>query len=68
MDRGAWRVTVHRVAKSWTQLSDYAHTKHTDEPICRAAMERQTYRTDLWTQGMGEGEGGVNGGAWKHIH
>ena len=20
MDRGAWRVTVHRVAKSWTQL------------------------------------------------
>ena len=22
LDRGAWRVTVHRVAKSWTQLSD----------------------------------------------
>ena len=22
MDRGAWRATVHRVAKSWTQLSD----------------------------------------------
>ena len=21
-DRGAWRATVHRVAKSWTQLSD----------------------------------------------
>ena len=20
MDRGAWRATVHRVAKSWTQL------------------------------------------------
>ena len=23
MDRGAWWVTVHRVAKSWTQLSDF---------------------------------------------
>ena len=22
MDRGAWRTTVHRVAKSWTRLSD----------------------------------------------
>ena len=22
MDRGAWRATVHRVAKSWTWLSD----------------------------------------------
>ena len=23
MDRGAWWATVHRVAKSWTRLSDY---------------------------------------------
>ena len=22
LDREAWRATVHRVAKSWTQLSD----------------------------------------------
>ena len=22
MDREAWRATIHRVAKSWTQLSD----------------------------------------------
>ena len=22
-DRGAWRATVHRVAKSWTRLSDF---------------------------------------------
>ena len=22
MDRGAWRATVHRIAKSWTRLSD----------------------------------------------
>ena len=26
MDRGAWRVTVHRAAKSWTRLSDQART------------------------------------------
>ena len=25
MDRGAWRATVHGVAKSWTRLSD-SHT------------------------------------------
>ena len=25
MDRGAWWATVHRVAKSWTQLSDFTH-------------------------------------------
>ena len=27
MDRGAWQATVHGVAKSRTQLSDYATTK-----------------------------------------
>ena len=26
MDRGAWRAIVHRVTKSWTQLSDFTHT------------------------------------------
>ena len=25
MDRGAWWPTVHGVAKSWTQLSDYTY-------------------------------------------
>ena len=25
-DRGAWRATVHRVAKSWTGLSTHTHT------------------------------------------
>ena len=28
MDRGAWWVIVHRVAKSWTQLSIYAYCIH----------------------------------------
>ena len=27
MDRGAWRATVHGVAKSWTQLSTHATTQ-----------------------------------------
>ena len=26
MDRGAWQATVHRVAKSWTQLSNFTFT------------------------------------------
>ena len=25
MNRGAWRATVHRVAKSWTRLSELAY-------------------------------------------
>ena len=42
---------------------------NTEEPICRAEMEMQTQRTDLWTWGWGEGEGGMNGdSAWKHIY
>ena len=28
MDRGAWRATVHGVTKSWTQLSDFTHSRH----------------------------------------
>ena len=27
MDRGAWRVTVHRVSKGWTRLSDLTHSQ-----------------------------------------
>ena len=33
----------------------------TDEPICRAAMERQTTRSGLWTQRGEEGEGVMYG-------
>ena len=28
MDGGAWQATVHGVAKSWTQLSDFTFTFH----------------------------------------
>ena len=37
----------------------------TEKPICRAAMEMQTQRTDLWT--VGEGEGGMNGESSIHV-
>ena len=33
LDRGAWRVTVHGVAKSQTQLSDNIHTHTEDSEI-----------------------------------
>ena len=28
MDGGAWQAAVHRVAESWTQLSDFTFTFH----------------------------------------
>ena len=34
MDRAAWWATVHRVAKSWTRLSDFTHSPHMN-PILR---------------------------------
>ena len=29
MDRGIWRATVHRVAKSWTRLKSFSMHAHT---------------------------------------
>ena len=29
MDRGAWRATVHGIAKSWTQLKQLSLLAHT---------------------------------------
>ena len=34
MDREAWHVAVHGVTKSWTQLSDSAHTHTHNETRC----------------------------------
>ena len=31
MDRGAWKATVHGVAKSWTRLSDFTFTLLLDQ-------------------------------------
>ena len=33
MDRGAWRATVHRVAKSWTRLKQLSMHAHTLPPM-----------------------------------
>ena len=40
----------------------------TDEPICRAAMEMQTQRTDFWTQQRKERVGRIEREALKHVH
>ena len=34
MNRGAWRATVHRVAKSWAQLSNYTATTKYTKLVC----------------------------------
>ena len=54
MDRGAWQATVHGVPKSWTCLSDWAHTPgHPNngfERLCtvwRPRHFRQQGRSDL---------------------
>ena len=37
MDRGTWQATVHSIAKSWTQLSDYHF--HTFRGLTRCRIE-----------------------------
>ena len=40
----------------------------TDELICRAGIEMERYRTDLWMQ-WGKGRvGGIDRAALKHLH
>ena len=50
------RILTHVILISTSRTND-----GTNEPICRAAMETQTMRTDLWTQRGEEGEGGMYG-------
>ena len=38
MDRGAWEATVHGVAKSRTQLSDFTFTKLGEKLKCSQYM------------------------------
>ena len=38
----------------------------TNEPVCRAAVETQTQRTDLWTQRGKERVARIERVAWKH--
>ena len=54
MDSGAWRATVHRVAKSWTQqkqLSIHTHT-HTHTHEERSGLCPQLLERDLQAPGM----------------
>ena len=42
MDRGAWRATVHGVAKCWTQLSNYQFHFHMRHIIALLSSGYQT--------------------------
>ena len=39
MDRKAWRATVHRAAKSWTQLKQLS--THRDPQIAKAILRKK---------------------------
>ena len=46
MDRGAWRATVHEVAKSWTRLNDFTFMGNNitvDEPSVKLVVFLGTY-------------------------
>ena len=47
MDGGAWWATVHRVAKSWTRLSDFTFTFHFQ------ALEKEMATHSRESQGQG---------------
>ena len=40
MDRGAWRATVYRIAKSWTQLKQLSTHTHTQLHKSRTQGEK----------------------------
>ena len=46
MDREAWQATVHGLAKSWTQINDWAHTCPWGSSV-QMAENRQSYHT-VW--------------------
>ena len=47
MDRGAWRATVHGVAKSWTQLSDYHFTSSSSQLKALTAKKQGSLKKQL---------------------
>ena len=44
MNRGAWRVTVHGIEESWTQLSEFQYT------TLRTVVSLDLDRLELWCQ------------------
>ena len=61
----SWASIMARAAKAFPQISLASYTwnleRSTDEPICRASVEIQIWRTDLRTWTEGEGAGEMNG-------
>ena len=52
MGRGAWQATVHGVAKSWTQLCDWAH-EALDEFLMRECFfSHSVPSASLWRYGL----------------
>ena len=45
MDGGAWRATVHRVAKSWTWLSYFTHSLIGTQRKGRAGLQEVNIKT-----------------------
>ena len=52
MDRVAWWATVHGIAKSWTQLSDWAQHR-CPEQNCRAPERIHTLLLNPWASVLG---------------
>ena len=55
MDGGAWWATVHGVAKSQTQLSDFTFTFHFH------ALEKEMQPTPVFLPGESQGQGSLVG-------
>ena len=65
-DRGAWWATVHRVAKSWTQLSDFTFTFNRASQVALVVKNLPANAGDLrfnpWLQSFkGQAESLVRG-------
>ena len=54
MDEGTWWATVHRVAKSWTQLSDFSlYRGNVDIDMCAWRENHVKTEEDLHLQSQG---------------
>ena len=62
MDRGAWQVTVHEVAKSWTQLSNFHLLTQLQSSglsimlCCSANMKADTWNLSTWIFELNESQ------------
>ena len=56
MDRGAWRATVHGVARSRTWLSDFTHTHTHTPPLSYPDLHSRIFSTEKTSKGGGAQE------------